>query len=106
MPGLFTIGGTLPVSGSFNVAEGFSELSLPLIKDRRFIKELTFDAAGRMSHYSTAGDNQSWKLDVLYSPFDGIKFRATDAVAVRAPNIGELFAPSSRTMPTRWTPAM
>ena len=96
VPGLFTIGGTLPVSGSFNVAEGFSELSLPLIKDRRFIKELTFDAAGRMSHYSTAGDNQSWKLDVLYSPFDGIKFRATDAVAVRAPNIGELFAPQQQ----------
>ncbi|HWA30898.1 MAG TPA: TonB-dependent receptor [Rhizomicrobium sp.] len=93
IPGLYWFGGTSAVMGSFNVSEAFGEASLPVLADKPFAKELTFDVAGRLSHYSTAGDNQSWKLDALYSPFSGIRFRGTSAVAVRAPNIGELFAP-------------
>jgi outer membrane receptor protein involved in Fe transport len=93
VPGLYWFGGTLPVSGSFHVLEAFGEMSLPILSDRPFAKELTFDAAGRLSKYSTAGTNQSWKLGLVYSPIEGLKFRGTDAVAVRAPNIGELFAP-------------
>ncbi|HEY1962951.1 MAG TPA: TonB-dependent receptor [Rhizomicrobium sp.] len=93
VPGLYWYGGTLPVSGSFHVYEAFGEMSLPILMDRPFAKELTFDAAGRVSKYSTAGSNQSWKLGLVYSPIEGLKLRGTDAVAVRAPNIGELFAP-------------
>jgi outer membrane receptor protein involved in Fe transport len=96
IPGLYWDGGTLPVEGSFNVGEAFGEASIPVIADKPLIKELTFDFAGRVSSYSTAGDNQSWKIDGVYSPFSFIKFRGTDAVAVRAPNIGELFAPNQQ----------
>jgi outer membrane receptor protein involved in Fe transport len=94
VPGLFWFGGTEPVSGQFNVGEAFAEVSLPVVAEKRFVEELTFDGAVRASHYSTSGDDTSWKLDGIYSPFAGIKFRGTDAVAVRAPNIGELFAPN------------
>ncbi|HEX2593034.1 MAG TPA: TonB-dependent receptor, partial [Rhizomicrobium sp.] len=87
------ISGYGPVSGQFTVGEVFGEASLPIIKEG-FVNELTIDAAVRQSHYSTAGDSTSWKLDAVLSPFEGLKFRATDAVAVRAPNIGELFAPT------------
>ncbi len=96
IPQLYWIGGTLPVQGSFNVAEAVGETSIPVLADKPFVKELTFDFAGRLSSYSTAGDNQSWKMDAVYSPFSGIKLRGTDAVAVRAPNIGELFAPNQQ----------
>ena len=82
------------VRGEFDVYEFFGEVSLPVLQDQRFAKELSFDAAVRTSHYSTAGDSTSWKYGGIYSPIDGLKFRATDAVAVRAPNIGELFAPN------------
>ena len=93
VPGLYWVGGTLPVTGSFDVKEAFGEMSMPIFADMTFAKELTFDAAGRISDYSTAGTSQSWKLGVVYSPISGFKLRGTDAVAVRAPNIGELFAP-------------
>lgn len=95
-PGLFWIGGTLPVAGKFTVSEAFGEASLPVFKNRPFADELTFDVAGRYSHYSTAGDNTSWKIDGIWAPISDIKFRATDAVAVRAPNVGELFAPQQQ----------
>lgn len=92
-PGLFWIGGTLPVRGSFDVKEVFGEASLTVLEHQPFAEELSFDVAGRQSHYSTAGDSSSWKFGGVYSPIGGIKFRATSAFAVRAPNIGELFAP-------------
>ena len=88
------ISGLLPVRGEFDVYDFFAELSLPIFADRSFAKELSLDGAVRTSHYSTAGDSTSWKFGGVYSPVDGLKFRASDAVAVRAPNIGELFAPN------------
>jgi outer membrane receptor protein involved in Fe transport len=91
--GLVWIGGASPVQGEFDVAEAFAEASLPLVEDKPFVKELTLNGAARESHYSTAGDSTSWQVSGVYSPIEGLKFRATDAVAVRAPNIGELFAP-------------
>jgi outer membrane receptor protein involved in Fe transport len=90
------ISGLAGVRGEFDVYEFFGELSLPILQDQNFARELSFDAAVRTSHYSTAGDSTSWKFGGLYSPIDGLKFRATDAVAVRAPNIGELFAPNQQ----------
>ena len=88
----FSSGGP-PVSGRFHVAEAFGETNIPLLADKPFAKELTFDIAGRVSDYSTAGTDETWKVDGVWSPISGIKFRGTDALAVRAPNIGELFAP-------------
>ncbi len=90
---LVWIGGVSPVHGAFDVAEAFAEASLPVLEDRPFAKELSLEGAVRQSHYSTAGDSTSWKFGGIWSPVEGLKFRATDAIAVRAPNIGELFAP-------------
>jgi outer membrane receptor protein involved in Fe transport len=91
--GYLWISGASPVRGAFDVSEAFAEASLPVFEDKPFAKELSIEGAIRQSHYSTAGDSTSWKFGGVYAPIDGIKFRATDAVAVRAPNIGELFAP-------------
>ncbi len=88
------IGGTQPVRGSFDVYEFFAELSLDVMKDSSWGKSLSLDGAVRQSQYSTAGSSTSWKYGGVYAPIEGLKFRATDAVAVRAPNIGELFAPT------------
>lgn len=79
--------------GSFNVGEAFAEVSLPVIRNQPFIQELTIDGAVRYSSYSTAGQTTTWKFGGIWAPFDWIRLRGTDAFAVRAPNIGELFAP-------------
>jgi hypothetical protein len=94
VPGLFWLGGTLPVHGEFNVGEAFAEANLPLVADKPFVEELTIHGAVREAHYSTAADSTSWDIDATYAPIHGLKFSGTDAVAVRAPNIGELFAPT------------
>jgi outer membrane receptor protein involved in Fe transport len=95
-PGLFFNAGASPVKGNFDVAEAFGELSIPVLADQPYAQELSFDLAGRVSSYSTAGTDETWKLGFVYSPIADIKFRGTDAVAVRAPDIGELFAPQQQ----------
>jgi iron complex outermembrane receptor protein len=93
IPGLFFGAGSNAVKGEFDVSEAFGEVVIPVLKDLPFADELTFDLAGRVSDYSTAGTDETWSLAAVYSPFPSVKVRASDAVAVRAPNVGELFAP-------------
>ena len=57
-------------------------------------------AAGRISDYSTVGSVTTWNVGGDYAPIDDIRFRATYAKSVRAPNIGELFTGPSQTFPT------
>jgi outer membrane receptor protein involved in Fe transport len=92
-----TFGNAIPdSSGSFNVGEAFVEFSVPVLKDQPFAKSLSFDAADRFSHYSTIGNTNTWKVGGEWAPINDIRFRATHAIAVRAPNIGELFGPAGQ----------
>jgi outer membrane receptor protein involved in Fe transport len=79
--------------GSFNVGEAFAEVSLPVLKNKPFAQELTIDGAVRYSSYSTAGTTTTWKFGGVWAPFEWLRLRGTDAYAVRAPNVGELYAP-------------
>jgi iron complex outermembrane recepter protein len=82
----------LDTKGRFNVKEAYGEIVVPLIHDTPLIHNLTFRAAGRVSDYSTVGTFYAWNLGGEWSPIEDIRFRAVYAHAVRAPNIGELFA--------------
>ena len=81
--------------GHFDVKEVFGELELPILKDAPFAKILSLGAAGRYSHYSTVGNTQTWQFNGTYAPIRDITFRGSYGSAVRAPNIGELFKPTS-----------
>jgi iron complex outermembrane receptor protein len=93
-PGATFDPGPQNVVGSFNVREVFGEISQILVSDKPFVQELSIDAAIRQSHYSTAGDTTTWKYGGVWAPLESLRFRGTYAFAVRAPNIGELFAPT------------
>ena len=80
--------------GSFTVWEFFTEVSLPLIQDRPFFEELTVQGSARYADYSTVGSTVSWGVSGTWSPVDDIKFRASFAKPIRAPNISELFSPA------------
>lgn len=98
--GLLT-GNALPdTSGEFNVKEAYAEVNVPILKDLPFAKQLNLRAAGRISDYTTIGTTKTWNVGGDYAPIDDIRFRATYAKAVRAPNIGELFTGPSQTFPT------
>ncbi len=81
-----------PSGGSFDVKEAFGELNAPILSDARFAQTLSVGAAYRFSSYSTAGDNSTWQVNGVYAPIRDITFRGSYGKAVRAPNIGELFA--------------
>ena len=86
-----------PISkGHFDVKEVFGEFDAPLLRNLPFAHLLDVGGAVRFSDYSTVGRTTTWQLNGKYSPVRDITFRGTYAQAVRAPNIGELFAPNGQ----------
>jgi iron complex outermembrane recepter protein len=92
-------GAVLPLNGGYDVYEAFGELIAPLASDKPFFDELSLEAGVRYSKYAVkaAGnpkyDATTYKIGLNWAPVSAIKFRANYQKAVRAPNIGELFAP-------------
>jgi iron complex outermembrane receptor protein len=82
---------TPPDFGRIAVKEVFGELLIPIVQDKPFFKSLTAEAGIRYSDYSTTGASTTWKAGGSYEPIDGFKFRGMYQVAVRSPNIQELF---------------
>jgi iron complex outermembrane receptor protein len=84
----------LPES-SYDTKEVFGEISVPLIRDVPFFNRLEIGAAGRYSHYSTVGNQFSWNLRGEWEIAPPIRLRGVYSTAVRAPNLVELYSPST-----------
>ena len=82
-------------AGSYHVTEEYGEIRVPLLKDLPLAYELSVEAAGRISQYSTIGDTNQRRYAVTWAPVKDIRIRASDSTAIRAPNIVELFSPQS-----------
>lgn len=82
---------TPPDFGQYSVKEVFGEIAIPLIEDRPFFHSLTAEAGIRYSDYTTTGGSTTWKAGGTWEPYAGIKLRGTYQVAVRSPNILELY---------------
>jgi iron complex outermembrane recepter protein len=80
-------------AGATDVTEEFAEVLIPVLKDLPFIEELNLTLAGRISDYSTVGSLEAYKADIDWTVANGIRIRGGAQHAVRAPAIGELFAP-------------
>jgi len=89
--GVFESGNFSEYAGQYNVQEGFLELNVPVLKNQ-FVESLEFNAAGRMTSYSTSGLVETWKLGLTSQINEDIKVRATYSSDIRAPGIGELFS--------------
>lgn len=83
----------LPLSGEFDSKEVFLEVVAPLVEDKPFFYNLTFEGGVRYADYSTVGGTFTWKAGGSWSPIEDIKFRGVYTQAIRAPNIAELFQP-------------
>lgn len=93
-------GGAAPdIDGGYDVYEAYAEIVAPLIEDKPFFESLTLEAGIRYSDYSIEGaggyNTTTWKAGGSWEPGAGVKFRGNYSHAVRAPNIGELFTPTS-----------
>jgi outer membrane receptor protein involved in Fe transport len=78
----------------YTTREGFAEIQAPLLRD--FIVEaVDFNAAGRITDYSTSGLVETWKLGITSDVNQDIRLRATWSNDIRAPSLTELFNPGS-----------
>lgn len=79
------------LEGNFSVKEAFTELSLPLLKDKPFVRALEADLAYRWATYTGSGAISSWKYGLSWQTLDSLRLRATKSRDVRAANIRERF---------------
>jgi len=92
LKGAYSAGNFAPYRGQYNVKEGFVEADIPLLKDQ-FVQRASFNAAGRITDYSTSGVVETWKLGLTSQVDDNIRLRTSWSLDIRAPGIYELFAP-------------
>ncbi len=81
-----------PWKAAKTVQEVFVELEAPVLGDMFLIDELVLSVAGRMSDYTYAGKNNTWKLGATWDIIDGLAMRTTYAHTVRAPQLSEQFS--------------
>ena len=82
-----------PVNVSNNVWEFAAEVNVPLLKNVPLIQDLSLNAAGRYTNYSSSGEAQTWKIGLDWHVNDTVRFRGTTSVDIRAPNLNDLFQP-------------
>jgi outer membrane receptor protein involved in Fe transport len=83
------------IDGSFHVGEGFTELRLPIINDKLGAYDLAFEGGYRYSDYTSGFTTNTYKFGLEWAPVKDVRFRGGYNRAVRAPNIGDLYSPST-----------
>jgi len=91
LAGEYGAASSVPLSGSYDVKEVFTETRVPILANLPFVKELAVEAAARLSSYSTVGRVFTWKAGGEYAPVDWFRLRGAFNRATRAPNVGELY---------------
>jgi len=85
-----------PIRGSTDTKEIFGEVRIPLLT-KALVQKLALEAGFRRSWYGSSRSNFSsdtYKLAFDLTAVSGLRFRASQQGANRAPNVQELFAPS------------
>lgn len=81
-----------------NVYEAYAEVRFPLLANRPFFHELTVEAAGRASDYSSQEDAvYAYNIGGIYAPVRDLRLRVGYARSVRAPNLGDLYQTPAQT---------
>ena len=88
-------GPVVPVSGNYHVNEIFTELGIPLLDHKPMAESLALEVGYRYSDYNLGFKTNTYKFGGEWAPTNDFRIRASYSRAVRAPNIGELFAPQA-----------
>jgi outer membrane receptor protein involved in Fe transport len=90
--------------GAYGSDELFAEVSIPLVANAPFAKDLSLWGAARYADYSNIGNVTSFAGAVNWSINDMISTRIGYQQAVRAPNVSELFLGQSNGFPSATDP--
>jgi outer membrane receptor protein involved in Fe transport len=82
---------TAPYNVSQDAKEGYGELEIPVLADLPFVKSLTLNPGVRYSSYNTSPGGWTWKILADWQVNDWVRFRGGYNLAIRTPNLGELF---------------
>ena len=85
-----------PIRGSISTKEIFGEARIPLVTDK-LVRRLAFEGGFRKSWYENSRSkfsSDAYKLALDLTAVSGLRFRASQQGANRAPNVLELFAPA------------
>jgi len=83
-------------SSSYDVAELFGEVSVPIFRDLGpFMQALRVDGAYRFSDYSTIGNTSAFSVGANWTINDSVIVRGSTGRSVRSPNLNELFSPDN-----------
>jgi iron complex outermembrane recepter protein len=98
----FAGGNAQNISGQVQVKEGYAETIIPLAKDVFLAKDVNINGAARRTKYDRDGAGSSssvsattWKYGVSWSINETLRFRGTKSRDIRAPNVTELFGPTT-----------
>ena len=84
-------------SGTLKFNETYLEANMPLLQGLPLVQSLNIGAGYRDTEFkTTVGATQnysSWKGGMDWVPMKGLRFRAEQQRATRAPNVNELYAP-------------
>lgn len=86
-----------PLQGSTNTKELFAETRIPLVTSH-VVERFALEAGYRKSRYAAGGakfSSDAYKVGLDFTPVRGLRLRASQQRATRAPNIQELFTPPS-----------
>jgi len=94
--GAYGQGGTSPpLQGSLDSMEYFVEAYVPIASGMPGVDSFGLDLGYRYSDTNLSGEFDTWKAGFEYSPIPSLRTRMMLQRAVRAPNIGEQFAPAA-----------
>lgn len=97
-------GGSSDADGEIAVWEGYGEVEVPILEDLPFAQKLTLNGGLRYSSYTndqlSTGNHSTYKAwtykgELTWAPDTSVRLRTSYNRAIRAPNIGELFAAQS-----------
>jgi iron complex outermembrane recepter protein len=91
------------LSGEIKVTEGYVETNIPVLKDLPFARSVELNGAVRRTHYSFSSANTddnslsvtTWKAGATWEIIPSVRLRATKSRDIRAPNLSELFGPTT-----------
>ena len=83
------------IHAGFHVSEVFSEMRLPIMDDKPGAYTLSADAGYRYSNYTDGFNTNTYKFGLEWAPIQEVRIRGGYNRAVRAPSIGELYAPNT-----------
>lgn len=81
-----------PISAGIDLDEFFAEVRIPLLADLAAAEYLGLELKLRSSDYSTVGRVATWAVGVEGAATDWFRLRGSYNVAIRAPNLDELFS--------------